>query len=137
MPTAKEYVDLLLAQEGDSYEWGAKPDPDDPDPEEGDCSGYVAWAANRLGVRPRFPHGSVVQFDHCRNHETIIPVQEAIDTLGALLFRISRKRGNHVATSLGDGRTIEAKGEKFGVVIDTVENRGWTAGALVPGLDYD
>lgn len=136
MPTAKDFIDLLLAQQGDEYEWGVKPNPNDPDPVEGDCSGYVAWGVNRLGVSPRMPHGSVNQLEHCQRHGCDITVQEAIETTGALLFRINKKRGNHVAASLGDGRTIEAKGEDFGVVVDTVKNRGWTNGARVPGLEY-
>lgn len=135
-PTAEDYVQLLLAQEGDEYEWGVKPDPNDPDPVEGDCSGYVAWGANRLKVVPKMPHGSVNQRDHCYRNGGKITIQEGVEIRGALLFRIGKS--NHVATSLGDGRTIEAKGEDFGVVIDTAnpKKRKWTHAALIPGLEY-
>lgn len=138
MPTAKEFVDLLLAQEGDEYEWGAKPDPADPDPEEADCSGLVAWAANRVKVSPKFPHGSVNQFDHCRKHGLEIPIEDAVLTSGALLFRVGVKgRGNHVAVALGNGETIEAMGEEYGVVKGSAQGRKFNHGALVPGLEYE
>lgn len=138
MPTGQDLVNLFLSQEGDEYEWGAKPDPDDPDPDEGDCSGYVAWVINRLKVSPKFPHGSVNQLDHCRYYGLEISVQEAIDTPGALLFRVGVKgRGNHVAMSLGDGFTIEAAGEEYGVIrAGTGSNRKFNHGCLVPGVDY-
>ena len=138
-PTGEQYADLLLSQEGDEYEWGVKPHPSDPDPEEGDCSGYTAWGANRLGVVPRFPHGSVVQWEHCRRHGTELPsIKDGIDTKGALLFRVNiRGQSNHVAVSLGNGKTIEAMGERYGVRQGNAYGRGWNHAALVPGMEYD
>jgi hypothetical protein len=41
-----------------------------------------------------------------------------------------------VAISLGDGRTIEARGSAYGVGIFSANGRGWTAGGLVPGMKY-
>ena len=58
-------------------------------------------------------------------------VEQALRTPGALLFR-----PGHVAISLGDGRTIEAKGSKYGVGIFSAHNRGWTTGGLIPGMRY-
>lgn len=138
MPTAQEYVNLLLAQEGDEYEWGAKPDSSDPDPVEADCSGLVAWGANYLEVSPPMPHGSINQLAHCQAEGTEIGVEAAVATPGALLFRIGvRNRGNHVAVSLGNGRTIEAMGEDYGIVQGGVRNRKFNHGCLVPGLEYE
>ena len=51
-----------------------------------------------------------------------MPVDQALRTKGALLFYFSREPKSglppgqaHVAISLGDGRTIEAKGRAYGV----------------------
>ncbi|WP_163870143.1 hypothetical protein [Myxococcus eversor] len=56
---------------------------------------------------------------------------EALRTRGALLYR-----PGHVAISLGDRRTIEARGSAYGVNIFSANGRGWTSGALIPGLKY-
>ena len=139
-PTAAEYVKLLLTQKGNAYLWDSKPKPSEDDPKADgvpeDCSGLVSWGANHLKVVPTMPDGSVNQFEHCRQHDCAIPIEQAIYTPGALIFRLSNRLGNHVVTSLGDGRTIEAKGRAFGVVIDHVKGRVWTHAALIPGLDY-
>lgn len=137
MPTAQELIDLLLSQEGAAYVFGAEADYDDPDPDAFDCSELVDWACNHLKVYPKMPDGSWLQFRHCRNHNTLIKIEDALQTRGALLFRIGHKTyGNHVAVSLGDGRTIEARGRKYGVGIFPARGRPWTHGALVPGLEY-
>jgi cell wall-associated NlpC family hydrolase len=39
----------------------------------------------------------------------------------------------HVAISLGDGRTIEARGRKYGVGVFSGANR-FQYGAMIPGL---
>ena len=140
MPTAAEYVKHLLTQEGDNYLWGSKPDPSEDDPKADgvpeDCSGLVSWGVNHLKVQPPMPDGSINQFEHCRQHDCAIPIQQAVDTPGALIFRLSTRLGNHVVTSLGDGRTIEAASRALGVIIGHTANRVWTHAALIPGLDY-
>jgi cell wall-associated NlpC family hydrolase len=66
-----------------------------------------------------------------RQKGTDVSVDKALHTRGALLFR-----PGHVAISLGDGRTIEARGSAYGVNIFSAQGRGWTSGALIPGLKY-
>jgi cell wall-associated NlpC family hydrolase len=145
MPTSEEFVQKCMAQEGDDYVFGAETDPDDPDPDTFDCSELVEWACARLEVDPPMPDGARFQARHCQRHGTLIPVELAIQTRGALLF--SFKGGDplrgqvptsaHVAVSLGDGNTIEARGSKYGVnIFDAREGRAWTHAGLVPGLDY-
>ena len=111
-PTGEQYADLLLSQEGDEYEWG---------------------------VKPKMPHGSVVQWEHCRRHGTELPsIEDGINTKGTLLFRVNIKgKSNHVAVSLGNGKTIEAMGERYGVRQGNAYGRGWNHAALVPGMQYD
>ena len=69
----------------------------------------------------------------CRNAGTLISVDEGVRTLGALLFRIDEGPSNdHVAISLGNGTTIEARGRAFGVNVFDAKNRGWTHAGFVP-----
>jgi len=101
-----------------------------------DCSELIQNACDQNSVVPRMPDGAKNQYHHCHDHGTLISVQEAIDTYGALLFRIADQ--SHVAFSMGDGhRTFEAKGSRDGVgYFDNVADRPWTHGALIPGADY-
>jgi hypothetical protein len=71
------------------------------------------------------------QLPHCRQKGTIIPLEQAIRTRGALLFA-----NGHVAISLGDGRTIEARGRAYGVGIFNARGRSFHTGALIPGMKY-
>jgi hypothetical protein len=79
----------------------------------------------------KVPDGTMNQLPFFRQKGTQISVDQALRTRGALLFR-----PGHVAISLGDGRTIEARGRNYGVNIFPANGRGWTAGALIPGLKY-
>jgi cell wall-associated NlpC family hydrolase len=46
-----------------------------------------------------------------------------------------RSDPNHIAISLGDGRTMEARGRKYGVgIFDNAAGREWTAAGTIPGL---
>lgn len=144
MPTAQAFADLLLSQEGDRYVFGVEVSHDNADPDAFDCSELVEWGCARLGVTPKMPDGSWLQARHCRDHGTLVTVDDAIRTVGALLFRFSsspfvggRPTSAHVAVSLGDGRTIEARSTRLGVGVFSADMRGWTNAGLVPGLDYD
>jgi hypothetical protein len=122
------FLQAALAQNGDEYQYGAGRNLRDANPDEFDCSGLVYWACNQAGINPNQIGGnSGLQAKNTRH----ISVQEALRTPGALLFK-----PGHVAISLGDGRTIEAMGEKWGVRIADANGRGWTSGGLIPGMDY-
>jgi hypothetical protein len=71
---------------------------------------------------------------------TMVSVSSAIGTPGAFLVR---KPGDfnigigHVAISMGDGRTVEARSAGTGVVISTgAAQRPWTSGLHLPGILY-
>jgi peptidoglycan hydrolase-like protein with peptidoglycan-binding domain len=132
-----DVVELALSQDGDEYIFGAEASPDDADPKAFDCSELVQWVCDRLGVKPQMPDGAIWQWRHCRKHGTLIEVAEALETRGALLLRVNHPRyGNHVAISLGDGWTIEARDRRSGVGRFPSYGRPWTHGALIPGVDY-
>jgi hypothetical protein len=88
------------------------------------------------------PDGAMYQYLDLKHKNALMPVDQALHTKGALLFYFStepnegggRPSKAHVAISLGDGRTIEAKGTKYGVGEFTAHNRFNYAG-VVPGLD--
>jgi cell wall-associated NlpC family hydrolase len=130
-PTAEEFVQKCLEEKGDEYEWGGEYAPGTPADEtrEWDCSGLVYTKLKELDIEP--PRNSTAQLDWCRENGTLISVDEAIGTRGALLLR-----EGHVAVSLGNGQTIEAMGEKWGVGVFSAYDRTFTDGGLVPGLTY-
>lgn len=127
--SAETFVQKALAQAGDRYVFGAETNLDDPNPSKFDCSELVQWAAHQAGVT--VPDGTMNQVPFFKQKGTTISVAEALRTRGALLYK-----PGHVAISLGDGRTIEAKGTAYGVGIFNANGRGWTSGALIPGLKY-
>ena len=126
--TSGDFLSAALRQNGDRYVYGAETNLNDSNPHTFDCSELVQWAAHQAGVS--IPDGSANQLAHVRRHGTEISVEEALRTPGALLFR-----PGHVAISLGDGRTIEAKGSRYGVGIFNARGR-FTSAGLVPGMRY-
>lgn len=98
-------------------------------------SELVEWTCSRLGVSPRVPDGSANQLAHCRAHKTLVSIQHAIDTPGALLF-VQNSKHRHVAISRGNGQAIEARNSRDGTGIFSSRNRGWTHAGLIPGVLY-
>lgn len=138
-----EVVEVALSQEGDQYIFGAEASVSDSNPRAFDCSELVQWSCGRAGVDPTMPDGSWLQARHCNNHALLIPVADAIDIYGALLFKFDgdpfaggRPSSAHVAFSLGDGTTMEARSSRHGVGTFTAYGRGWTHAALIPGTVY-
>jgi cell wall-associated NlpC family hydrolase len=150
MLTVEPLLQLAFAQIGKPYVFGVEVRLDDPSPATFDCSELVQWVCARAGVQPEMPDGSWIQYLHCRQNATVISVDEAIRTRGALLFTNRDAIGapmepadvndvppqGHVAFSLGDGKTVEAMGTKWGVRQGDATGRTWTQGARIPGVSY-
>ncbi|MGQ0826145.1 MAG: C40 family peptidase [Actinomycetota bacterium] len=136
---ARAFVDEAMRQAGDPYVWGSSASPTDANPDAFDCSELTRWAAQRVGID--IPDGSWLQYLDLKEKGALVPVEEAMRTPGALLFGFSEepKSGGgrpdeaHVAISLGDGRTIEARGRKYGVGTFEAADR-FQYGAIIPGL---
>ncbi len=140
--STQAFLDAALAQTGDSYIWGAEASATDANPKAFDCSELAQWAASRVGIN--LPDGTWLQYLQLKEAGAVIPVDQAIHTPGALLFNFSteptdgggRPSEAHVAISLGNGKTIEARGTRYGV-------GSWDAGhrfdfaAVLPGLSGD
>jgi cell wall-associated NlpC family hydrolase len=133
----EEFVRDALAQAGDRYVFGAEASPDDANPTVFDCSELTQWAAHRAGVD--LPDGSWLQYQALAKEGGSMSVEQALKTRGALLFYFSspptgagRPSEAHVAISLGDGRTIEARSTKDGVGIFQADSIKFNYAAAIP-----
>jgi cell wall-associated NlpC family hydrolase len=132
-------LDAALSQVGTPYVFGAEAATSDPDPASFDCSELSQWAAAQAGVT--LSDGSWNQYLDAKASGNAISVADALRTPGALLFSFDdeptagggRPPGAHVAISLGDGRTVEARGRAYGVTIAQAGDR-FTHAAVIPGL---
>lgn len=127
-----------LAQKGDKYVFGAEVKGSESD--RWDCSELVEGACRTAGLKPVMPDGAYNQWKHCLKHDKDVTVGTGVATRGALLFvgdgtGVGRDAITHVAWSLGDGTTIEARGTKWGVGVWPAAKR-FDFAALVPGADY-
>ena len=139
-PTAVQFVNTALGQSGKPYVWGSSASASDPSPVSFDCSELTKWAAARSGVT--IPDGAAHQYVWLKEQGATMTVQQALQTPGALLFSFNGEpqpglsgepAHAHVAISLGNGKTIEAKGHAYGVGVFDAGNRFNYAG-MIPGM---
>jgi cell wall-associated NlpC family hydrolase len=138
--TAQQFVDTALSQQGKPYVWGSSASASDANPPSFDCSELTKWAAARSGVT--IPDGAAHQYVWLKEQGATMSVQQALQTPGALLFHFASEPQPglggeppvaHVAISLGNGKTIEAKGHAYGVGVFDASDRFNYAG-MVPGM---
>ena len=138
--TGRQFVETALAQAGKPYQWGATAATADANPASFDCSELTKWAAARSGVT--IPDGAAHQYVWLKEHGATMSVQQALQTPGALLFSFAGEpqpglsgepAHAHVAISLGNGKTIEAKGHAYGVGVFDAGDRFNYAG-MIPGM---
>ena len=119
----EKMVAFALAQNGKPYIWGGN------GPTGYDCSGLVQAASAAAGKTLVKPSAS--QWATCVAQGRTVPIKTALGTRGALLFRIGVGEFNHVAISLGNGSTVEARGTGYGCgVFGGAAGRGWTGAAI-------
>jgi NlpC/P60 family len=133
------FLDSALAQRGDRYIFGVMDDLNDPDPKAFDCSMLVQWSAHQAGTD--LERNAWHQYQQLHAQGMTISVQDAIHTPGALLFSFnSDPNGSnapvhqHVAISLGNGKTIEALGAQYGVNEFDATTKRFQYAALIPGI---
>jgi cell wall-associated NlpC family hydrolase len=135
--------DVLLwaiAQKGDRYVFGAEVPLTADDSVNWDCSELVEWSCAKAGVTPKVPDGAFNQWVQIKRANGLMTLKDGLRTRGALLFvgdgtGSGRDAITHVAFSLGDGTTIEARGKKWGVGCWTGVGRFNFAGRIA-GVDY-
>jgi cell wall-associated NlpC family hydrolase len=132
------FVEKALSRAGTKYVFG-QGRTTDPEEDEFDCSGLVWWAATQTGYKYEGASNNTEGiFDFCSKKNTLISIDQAIKTRGALLIRINYpNKINHVAISLGDGRTMEAQGTEYGVKVSNAAGRTWTHAAILPGMNFN
>lgn len=128
-----------LAMKGKPYVFGAEAKASDPSPSAFDCSELVEWSCGHAGV-PGIPDGAYNQWQLSKRRGLLMPVPQGVRTRGALLWAgdgtgTGRDAIVHVAWSLGDGTTIEARGKAWGVGSWPAARR-FTFAGLLPGIDY-
>ncbi len=145
-PAVQTFINAALAQRGDQYIANATPKASDPDPHAFDCSSLVQWAAHQAGVN--LDRTAEAQYLQLKAMGSSISVEQALHTPGALLFHLPHEPtpgeafgpNAHVAISLGDGRTVEAIGSKYGVrdvnvaEFHTGGTAFFTRAAVIPGF---
>jgi len=138
MVAGQDLISQAVTAVGTPYKWGAKPAPSMDVFPATDCSGLTQWAAARCGVS--LPMGSINQYRLCHREGTLIPLEDAKRTAGALVFIFGSDplttwpSSRHVGFSMGDGTTIDAR--KPAVDIYDWNSRNWGFGALIPGVTY-
>lgn len=140
--TAARFADLMerwLCKDGldgsrPAYVFGAENNlAGDKSPDRTDCSEAVQWALYQI-TKDSWIDGSRNQQGACKP----ISVAQALKTRGALLFVSGSGSPNgihHVAMSLGNGKTAEARGKDYGCGSWSAAGRFQYAG-LIPLLHY-
>lgn len=137
MSQRDDYVAWQVGEEGTAYKNDEhRCDPASPTH---DCTGIASAALQVVKAQPRGFCWDSYQFSaHFRQPGARLTVAQARATKGAGLARggVSRAADphGHYATSLGDGRTIEAYDTADGVIIGHVDGRVWNDCGYPPGL---
>jgi cell wall-associated NlpC family hydrolase len=133
------FLSSAQAQSGDQYIFGVMDRLDDPNPKAFDCSMLVEWSAHQAGVD--LPRNAWDQYRFLHEHGAVIPVDQAIHTPGALLFSFNTDPNGshapvqqHVAISLGNGKTIEARGSQYPVGSFDATPKRFQYAAVIPGI---
>ena len=130
---ASDMVHWALTRTGSRYVFGATRDTSNKNLRTFDCSSLVRWAMARVGIK-NFPTTTFTQVPYLRRKGKKISLSTAYRTRGALMYRWNG--GDHVAISLGNGRTIEAANSRIGVRSLNAKGRHWDGAWLAPGLRY-
>jgi lysozyme-like protein/NlpC/P60 family protein len=132
------FLRVATAQTGDDYVWGARAGMDDPNPSAFDCSDLVQWSTHQVGVD--MPRTAWEQYEFLHKKGYTIPVEQGIHTPGALLFSFSSNPDaghpahSHVVISLGNGKTMEAKGSAYGVGSWEANTHRFQYAVVIPGI---
>ena len=115
-----------------------------------DCAEFISWLIfqdagilygcldNQVNPAVADAYTGAWQVDSL-NRGIRISVDKAAAIEGGILLRFPPEPGKmgHIVICDGKGGTVEAAGEKFGVIAGSVLNRRWDTGVLIPGLFYD
>src|SRR5215471_6421007 len=150
MATGQSMLELASQHIGEDYENVQVPKDNANWQGPWDCAEFMSWIVFQQvgilygciddGVSPASADAYTGAWKLDSQHLGIrIPAATAAATVGGILLRYPPQPGTmgHIAICDGTGGTVEAKGHAFGVVQDTVRNRRWDTGVLIPGVSYD
>jgi len=150
MATGNDIYQKALTKNGQPYIEGTLVPKDDPNwSGPWDCAELCSWAlyqvsriiygcTNDSALPAHADAYSGAWKTDAESKGIIISAQKAAGIPGAMVLRApTAQLGGHIVVSDGKGGTIEAKGKAWGVVKDTLSNRRWDYGILVPGINYD
>jgi hypothetical protein len=132
------FLEAARDQIGDKYRFGAEASEDDANPTAFDSSELVEWAAHRAGFHD-MPDGSWNQYRFLHEAGASVPVEEALQTKGALVFGFSsdplesadRPTRAYVGISLGNGKILDIS-ERSGEVREMDPGTFYSYGAKIP-----
>ena len=104
-----------------------------------DCSGLVTAVGQRLDLGIGRVHGSSNQWAYCARYGQRVTAAQAANTAGLLCFRIGVTKVNHVAITLGENKTMEARSSHTSPqvgVFGAMTARRWTGFTTIPGVTY-
>ena len=104
-----------------------------------DCSGLVTAVGQRLDLGIGRVHGSSNQWAYCARYGQRVTAAEAATTPGLLCFRVGVTPVNHVAVTLGENKTMEARSSHTSPqvgVFGAMTSRRWTGFTTIPGVTY-
>lgn len=144
-----QIVEYARQKIGQPYRYGARVPLDDFNWSQGwDCAELCSWAVYQAfeivfgcldnSVPPSQADAWTGSWkDNASDLGEVIPIENARFTPGAMLLRRSASYG-HIVISTGSGNeTIEARGQKYGVVAHKIAGRRWDMGILIPGASYE
>lgn len=148
MSNARALLRLARTHLGERYVLGAKvPKSNAEWRGPWDCAEFTSWCVYQttgslFGCKPKMQGPDVADaytgwwYEDARKANALISVGQAAATPGTFLLRVPEAGViGHVVISAGDGRTVEAHSTKRGVIEGRVDDRRWTTGVAVPGID--
>jgi N-acetylmuramoyl-L-alanine amidase len=148
MPTGKDIVEVARRHIGEKYVFGA-PVPKDNPAWRGpwDCAEFASWCIYQVSQKLYGCHsnsGAPASADAYTGYwgrdagqlGIEIPFTQAAAIQGALVLRNPGEKCGHIVISDGRGGTIEAHSTARGVIADTLDNRRWDIGILIPWITY-
>ena len=135
--TGQELVRRASAHLGQAYQLGAAADLEDPHyAGPWACADFVSWCVYqthglKLGLTVAGHPYSGAWIRWAEDPANAIDLEAAYDTPGAILVRRPHHYGSgHVAISDGQGGTVEARGQRYGVVRARGRGRVWDLAGL-------
>lgn len=141
----REVLDIARNHLGQRYVFGARAQLSNPAYRgPWDCAEFCTWVVYQayqitFGTTASGDPFSGAWIDQARAQDSVLSLEEAVRTPGAILLRTPVHTGvGHVAFSDGEGGTVEARGARYGVVEAGVYEPGrkWDLGCQIPGVRY-